>query len=571
MKATGGTVCLAAGVYALAEPVNADGARSLRIHGQGPATILVARGTAFTARAARARSTLESLAILSGAAGAPRRSAFAAAIAHERPRPRRPLVRLGRPAAARRSSSPVSRSLVVAPPQRSRRAAQASTPGGRQADRRLGRGAARSRTTSSSGSTAASTSAAGRRTFTRAASSATSCSPATSAGSSPPAWSRPARPSTSSATRSSHEGRGSSSAPTSTVDSNAVLRLGRGRRDRRHRRSPPAASRRNPATYASPATGCTASRGPPSPFAPPSAASWSRRTSPRCRRGHRDRGPRAAERVAVDNNEIFDVVGTREGAGSAIGILLVRATSVAAVGNTVARVGLALQDGLVRAGIVVVSAEDVRLSGNVVDAVGAPDGFVGLAVGLAVGGPFTAASVVDNSARFSADAPRPRRAAGMRSSSSRRPRVRRASARSRRSRPATTRSSSRTASASWRRAHRARRRDVELARRRRQPRDLPRSRRGRRRRAGEPVPARRGAGAGRNPDPGHVGDRVVEPRARRPLDARPPGRRRTASPPSATSRQAARTSNARRRAARAVEPAEPDRLVTLTLGGKPCP
>src|SRR5207244_2241861 len=42
IKAVGGTICLAAGVYDLGAGVTITGARSLRIRGQGPATILVA-------------------------------------------------------------------------------------------------------------------------------------------------------------------------------------------------------------------------------------------------------------------------------------------------------------------------------------------------------------------------------------------------------------------------------------------------------------------------------------------------------------------------------------------------
>src|SRR5262249_44125441 len=66
-KATGGTICLAAGVYDLGAGVNVTGARSLRIRGQGPATILVARGTALTITQSLA-VTVENLAVVSGSA-----------------------------------------------------------------------------------------------------------------------------------------------------------------------------------------------------------------------------------------------------------------------------------------------------------------------------------------------------------------------------------------------------------------------------------------------------------------------------------------------------------------------
>ena len=45
IKAQGGTICLGTGVYDLGDGLTIDKARSLRIRGQGPATILVARGT----------------------------------------------------------------------------------------------------------------------------------------------------------------------------------------------------------------------------------------------------------------------------------------------------------------------------------------------------------------------------------------------------------------------------------------------------------------------------------------------------------------------------------------------
>jgi hypothetical protein len=47
------------------------------------------------------------------------------------------------------------------------------------------------------------------------------------------------------------------------------------------------------------------------------------------------------------------------------------------------------------------------VTGNVVDGVGPPGGYLGRGVGVAVFGPFEAASVSDNSSRFSADQPAP--------------------------------------------------------------------------------------------------------------------------------------------------------------------
>jgi hypothetical protein len=114
-------------------------------------------------------------------------------------------------------------------------------------------------------------------------------------------------------------------------------------------------------------------------------------------------GRGSAEHVAVDNNQVLDVDAARESASAVFGILLTRAASVGVVGNTVARVGLASPSARVRAGIAVLAADDARVSGNVVDAIGPPGGFLGVALGIGVIGPFEAASVQDNSSRFSAE------------------------------------------------------------------------------------------------------------------------------------------------------------------------
>lgn len=50
LRETGGTVCLEAGTYALSEPVRLNGLRSLRIRGQGSATVVVSPGGAFDIR-----------------------------------------------------------------------------------------------------------------------------------------------------------------------------------------------------------------------------------------------------------------------------------------------------------------------------------------------------------------------------------------------------------------------------------------------------------------------------------------------------------------------------------------
>jgi hypothetical protein len=90
-----------------------------------------------------------------------------------------------------------------------------------------------------------------------------------------------------------------------------------------------------------------------------------------------------------------------------LGIVVTRAVSAGVVGNTVARVGLTTAGARIRAGILLFAVDGARVGGNVVDTVGTPDGFLGLALGIGVVGPFDDASVQDNSSRFSADRPGP--------------------------------------------------------------------------------------------------------------------------------------------------------------------
>ena len=61
---TGGTVCIGPGTYALREPVRMVAIRSVRIRGQGPATVIAAAGSAFLIRNSQAVG-VENLAILS--------------------------------------------------------------------------------------------------------------------------------------------------------------------------------------------------------------------------------------------------------------------------------------------------------------------------------------------------------------------------------------------------------------------------------------------------------------------------------------------------------------------------
>jgi Family of unknown function (DUF6519)/Right handed beta helix region len=111
-------------------------------------------------------------------------------------------------------------------------------------------------------------------------------------------------------------------------------------------------------------------------------------------------GKGQAERVAVENNEVYDVGIQGDALGFGAGISVNHATSAAIVGNTVARVGNQFVEGAELAGIVAVATEDVRISGNVVEEFGPPEGGSVGAFGIAVGAPFQQASVADNAVRF---------------------------------------------------------------------------------------------------------------------------------------------------------------------------
>ena len=69
VKQSGGTVCLAAGEYPLSDPVEIHDARSVRLRGQGLATVLVATGAARAIDVRRALAvTIENLSVVASSA-----------------------------------------------------------------------------------------------------------------------------------------------------------------------------------------------------------------------------------------------------------------------------------------------------------------------------------------------------------------------------------------------------------------------------------------------------------------------------------------------------------------------
>jgi len=110
-------------------------------------------------------------------------------------------------------------------------------------------------------------------------------------------------------------------------------------------------------------------------------------------------GKGAAEHVAIDNNELLGIAGGEGGERAAFGILVANAQSAAVAGNTVARVAQQLREADFRAAIAVVASGDVRISGNEVAGIGPADGFLGLAAGIVAAGPFDHVVAAENSVR----------------------------------------------------------------------------------------------------------------------------------------------------------------------------
>lgn len=115
-----------------------------------------------------------------------------------------------------------------------------------------------------------------------------------------------------------------------------------------------------------------------------------------------------AERVSVENNEVLDVATGESSQGLGLGIALVaRIGSAVVARNTVARVGPDFADGVRLAGIYVVGADQLRIAGNVVEEIGPQGGYAGFAAGIAVMGLFADVSVSGNHVRFGAERPGP--------------------------------------------------------------------------------------------------------------------------------------------------------------------
>jgi hypothetical protein len=396
--AGGGTVCLEAGAYAIGQPVNADGARSLRIHGAGIATVLAARGTALTATGT-AGLTVENLAIVSGSE-APAAIALATTVLGTL----QDLAVVSYGAAAKAGggielsgaavATSLRRNVVVAPIAVHTGSEVGLLAAALRIEDNLLVGLQRAVDLGARAAYLESCRIAGNDVF------AGEGGGIAATGLAAPGGTLAVAGNTVSTT-----GAGITVGADALVDGNAVNGL---------------PSARGAAAGDGATLGTDGIVVAPGAFAAPpghvritgnrvhdrAGAGISLRTAvqtfmvkenvvTRAGAGILIQGHGRAVRVAVDNNEVFDVSGPD-------GIGLLHAESVTVAGNAVVRVGQQLENVALRAGIRVLGATDVRLVDNVVDEIGPPDGFLGDAAGIAVIGPFAAASVSENSSRFGA-------------------------------------------------------------------------------------------------------------------------------------------------------------------------
>lgn len=107
-----------------------------------------------------------------------------------------------------------------------------------------------------------------------------------------------------------------------------------------------------------------------------------------------------ADHLRVAGNQVSEVTGLGDRAVTAWGIGVAGSGSVAIVDNTVTGVGVDRIDGMLRAGVLVTGCDDVRVSGNVIDRVGPREGFMGIAGGVIIVAPFDQVLAHENTIRF---------------------------------------------------------------------------------------------------------------------------------------------------------------------------
>lgn len=108
-------------------------------------------------------------------------------------------------------------------------------------------------------------------------------------------------------------------------------------------------------------------------------------------------GEVALDQVAIENNQLRTLGGSeREAKDPVVGIELARAARAAVVGNGLGEIGQAVLIGPYRAGIACFGTLKLRVDGNQVDAVGPTEEFNGLSAGVLVSAPFQQVDVAHN-------------------------------------------------------------------------------------------------------------------------------------------------------------------------------
>ncbi len=102
--------------------------------------------------------------------------------------------------------------------------------------------------------------------------------------------------------------------------------------------------------------------------------------------------------VVVDNNELLDVAAGEERASTSA-IALANAGTATVVGNTIERFAAGRRSARMLSAVVVAACRVVRVSGNVLGEIGGPETFNGVCAGVLVSGPFDSATVAENSVR----------------------------------------------------------------------------------------------------------------------------------------------------------------------------
>ena len=117
----------------------------------------------------------------------------------------------------------------------------------------------------------------------------------------------------------------------------------------------------------------------------------------RCGNGIVSQGDAKGASVSIENNHLSDIGTARDGAREVVGIAVLNAESATVAGNTVRRVGQLAKQAALRAGITSAAVQRLRVAGNDVMDIGPPGAFDGgFAVGVLLRSPHAQASVGDN-------------------------------------------------------------------------------------------------------------------------------------------------------------------------------